>query len=38
MGQLEEIKNNQRAAFKRADILTDEELYKLTTSERLEYV
>lgn len=31
-------KNNQRAAFKRADILTDEELYKLTTSERLEYV
>ena len=36
--QQEELKKNRREAFKRAGILTDEEFYRLTTSERLEYV
>ena len=36
--QQEELKRDQREAFKRAGILTDEEFYKLTTSEWLEYV
>ena len=36
--QLEELKKNRREAFKRAGILTDEEFYSLTSSERLEYV
>ena len=36
--QQEELKKNRREPFKRAGILTDEEFYRLTTSERLEYV